>query len=286
MTELPNSVRRPGRRPDNSKRITNDADLPPSMVKELKKAGVFRLLGITGKDAATSENASKVDLAARRYLHVYQGGISGYPLAEDQRETAKRIGRRAKNLSKAIVEDPEVSKRFFLALKNHGDQKLVGAILKAGPKQQDKEQYLQRLLNQFVNASDRARVRSRSTKRRTRHYDAEVNLAGCIFNENVGQFKSHRRRKSDGRVGITKGDRELLEQLVAGIMKAALMVKRLKDPISGEKIEEGDVYSIAAAAVEKLAIDYGENSHEWTAADAESENEISKDRWYPKRTST
>lgn len=277
------SSRRPGRRPDNSKRITKDTDLPPSMESELKKAGVFKSLGLSRKDAETSDIISGIDRAARRYLHVYQGGISGYPVAEDQREIAEKIGRRAKRLSKAIVEDPEVSKRFFLALENRGDQKLVGSILKAGPKLQDKEKYLQSLLNEFVKASQIAQMRSVGTRGRPPEYETEMDLACWVFNETPSIFKRYCRPNDKGGIKIKREGRKILEQLVRQILTAALMLGPLKNTTNKYEIELDSVDMVAEIAVEKFAKDHEKNSHEWTTADEQSDNEISKDRWYPKK---
>lgn len=274
--------KRPGQKPSKSRRIPRDTDLPPSMVDKLTVAGVFKALGVNPKDKSAQSTVSKIDTAARRYVHIYKGGINKYPKAIDQRKTARTIRRHASALWRSISHDPEVSKRFFLALEKFSDPKFTKLCTKDGKALLNKESYLQELLAAFENAAQTAAERSYAKRGSPRKFEAEVDLAGWILNENPSLFTSHARKRENGSMRIKRTDYVRLDDVVARIMQAALKVVRLRNPHTKNEIEADDVLSAANSAVETLAEDYAVNSYVWTEDDEASEEQASKDRWYKK----
>jgi len=272
---------RPGKRPPNSRRFTrNENRLPSSMVKELKEAEVFRAINIKFNDESAQVTIANIDIVARNYLCAYNGAHAKYPTAKKQKKIADDIARSAKRLGNQIKKDPEVSKRFFLALQKVADQEFMRILQKYGNELENKENYIQRLMESFIEAADIAKRRSHDEKGRPKEYPAEADLAAWLFIENPSIFKQYTRRKRDGRISLKQHGRELLEQLVRRIMRAALKKQPLIRPDNSENIQKQDVEYIASTAIASFTAEYGEYSHIWNQDDDDSDNGTSKTRWY------
>lgn len=272
---------RPGVRPRRDRRIPKDMELPPTLQKELKKAGILNEIQSRLSGESSDEACNSIDLAARRYLLAQGDGDVEYRAAVDQRDIASEILAAAKSMHQLIDKDPEVAKRFILALNKVKNEK-DGKTSKP-PKIAPKVAQIKAGLLEYVAAAAIALKRSKERTGRYSTPELEIQLAREIFDENPKLFPSRTRMKSKGTVSISRADAQLLEKVLEISLQAAAKRTSLFNVRTGEKIADSEISWIASEAVEKLKESYKKKSHEITDSDTDSDEAISKDLWYKRR---
>lgn len=263
----------PGAKIPKKFRIPADAELAPSLAKEIRKSGVLDLPEFSHvRRKEEVRLVEGLDRAALEYLYRQGMKVKKYPTKKQLKELSDQIRTAQKSILEALDTDSVFRRRFTIALAPlldfHKEKSTGQATLK---KREIAEEGLRKILEALSQAADMADARITDERGNDGGWPYELLLAReiLILVENY----LHSDFQNTGRIYLKQKDVLFISKLLEEIMHVCCTRQPLIR-IHGEPITK--VSTAVEGAMSSLRKTVQSRSHKRTERDAESEESISK----------
>lgn len=263
----------PGARIPKKFRIPSDAELSPSLAKEIRASGILEMPEFSPMRRKEEVRLIEgLDRAALEYLYRQGMKVKKYPTPGQLKKLSNKIRTAQKSILAAVNAEPVFRRRFTTALAPlldyHKEKRTGHATLK---RRKIAEEELRQLLEALNQAADKADARITDERGNDGGWPYELLLAREILILVESYLQSDFRK--NGRVYLKKKDVLFIGNVLEGIMHICHSRQPLVR-IHGEPIK--NVENATNSTMSSLQKAVQRSSHKRTSEDAESEESISK----------